>query len=104
MKEQVIQFIKVNFVKLLSLSVGALVMYLIYLTVINKLDTNKQKDAIQPIIDPKYFMNLQSDSNRLECVFEQRRCLFENLGLEKEGVLVRCGSVDFCDEKFKVKK
>jgi len=57
-----------------------------------------------PVVDPKYFLNLESDMGRLECTFEQRRCLFENLGFSKEEVLGRCQDIDFCDVKYSRKK
>jgi hypothetical protein len=104
MKEQVLQFIKDNSKKIILVLVGAALIYFAYLVIINKIDSSGQKKPVQPIVDSKYFLNLEPDTNRLSCVFEQRRCLFENLGLEKEGVITRCGSVSFCDEKFRIKK
>lgn len=76
----------------------------VYLALDRISNSDKQKQAIQPVTDPKYFMNLESDTSRLECVFEQRRCYFNNLGFPKEEATTRCGSINFCDEKFKVKK
>ena len=63
-----------------------------------------KKEIIDPSIDPKYKLNLESDMGRLECVFEHRRCLYENIGFDREGILKRCGEIDFCDAKYRAKK
>jgi len=47
--------------------------------------------------DGSYKFNLKSDINRLECIFEQRRCYYNNLGLEKLKIIDLCFDIDYCE-------
>lgn len=58
--------------------------------------SNMEPPVIQPV-DESYKFNLKADINRLECIFEQRRCFYNNLGLGKETIIKSCYDITFCD-------
>ena len=58
------------------------------------------KDSTIHEVSESYKFNLESDVNRLECVFEHRRCLYNNIGVDKDTVLKSCFDLNYCDEKY----
>jgi hypothetical protein len=59
---------------------------------------------IEPKVDDSYKFNIKMDISRLECIFEQRRCYYNNLGIKKELVIGNCNDIDYCESKYSFEK
>jgi hypothetical protein len=100
-KERIINFIRANGTKRVLLFIAIPILSLILVFLLMKVFQIRSSNSAEAVIrqtESIYKFNLKADINRLECTFEQRRCYYNNLGLDRETIINNCNELNYCEE------